>query len=79
VAPNDTGAARLGLVVGKRQARRACDRNRVKRIAREVFRQWPGRSLPMDVVVRLAAPVSAAAWPALAGEISRLLQRRERP
>lgn len=79
MAPNDTGAARLGLVVGKRQAKRACDRNRVKRITREVFRHWPGRNLPMDVVVRLAAPVSAATWPALAGEISRLLARLGRP
>lgn len=30
---------RLGLAVSKKQLRRAVDRNRVKRIAREAFRQ----------------------------------------
>lgn len=31
--------SRLGLAISKRAARRACDRNRIKRAAREVFRQ----------------------------------------
>ena len=35
---NATGPARLGLVVGKRHARRAVDRNRLRRIVREHFR-----------------------------------------
>ncbi len=36
-----TGPARLGLVVGKRHARQAVDRNRIRRHARESFRQFP--------------------------------------
>jgi ribonuclease P protein component len=52
-APNDEETARLGLIVGKRQLKRAVDRNRVKRLLRETFRinrsQLPG----FDVVVQL--------------------------
>lgn len=36
--PNDVGHARLGLVVSKKNIRRAVARNRVKRLARETFR-----------------------------------------
>ncbi len=48
--PNTVGEARLGLQVGRRAARKAVQRNRWKRWAREVFRrhrcQWPA----VDVV-----------------------------
>jgi len=43
--------ARLGLVVPKRVAPRALDRNRVKRVARESFRHWRGTLPPLDVVL----------------------------
>jgi len=33
------GKARLGLAIAKKRARRAVDRNRIKRVARESFRQ----------------------------------------
>ena len=49
--------ARLGLVVGKRHARRAVDRNRIRRILREHFRRTGLREV--DVVV-LARPGAAA-------------------
>ncbi len=55
---------RLGLVVPKRFARRALDRNLVKRIAREALRAaLPAldtavpAALRMDVVIRLKAPL----------------------
>ena len=35
---NEEDGARLGLIVGKRQLKRAVDRNRVKRVLRETFR-----------------------------------------
>jgi len=35
---NDLGFARLGLVVAKKHAKRAVDRNEIKRIVRESFR-----------------------------------------
>jgi len=47
----DASEARLGLVVPKRIAPRALDRNRVKRIARETFRHWRGTLPPLDLVL----------------------------
>ncbi|MGE5153857.1 MAG: ribonuclease P protein component [Bdellovibrio bacteriovorus] len=42
---------RLGLAISKRCARRAVDRNRIKRIARESFRHRLRSLPPVDVVV----------------------------
>jgi ribonuclease P protein component len=47
----DNPEARLGLVVPKRIAPRALDRNRVKRVARESFRHWRGTLPPLDLVL----------------------------
>ena len=38
---NMNGNPRLGLVVAKKNIRKACSRNRIKRIIRESFRQLP--------------------------------------
>ena len=51
--PNGLEQARVGIVTSKRIAPRAVDRNRVKRIVREVFRVWRARLGGIDVVVRL--------------------------
>jgi len=47
--------ARLGLIVGKRQLKRAVDRNRVKRAVRESFRRSRESLPPIDVVVQLTS------------------------
>ncbi len=47
---NEAGIARLGMAVAKKRAKRAVDRNRLKRIIRESFRCQQG--LPgVDIVV----------------------------
>ena len=49
---------RLGLVIAKRQIRRAHERNRVKRLVREAFRQLPQRekaALDIVIIARAAA------------------------
>lgn len=42
---------RLGLTIAKRSAKKAVDRNRVKRLARESFRHQQDQLGPIDVVV----------------------------
>jgi ribonuclease P protein component len=49
----DAGEARLGLIVGKRQLKRAIDRNRVKRIVRESFRAVRTDLPSVDIVFQL--------------------------
>ncbi|SDS66183.1 ribonuclease P protein component [Halopseudomonas sabulinigri] len=48
---NDLAHARLGLVIAKKNVRRAVDRNKVKRIARESFRQHRAELGNLDIVV----------------------------
>jgi len=44
---------RLGIVVGKKNLPRAVDRNWLKRIVRETFRQQRSELKPSDILVRL--------------------------
>lgn len=55
----DVPAARLGLAVSKRAARRAVDRSRIKRVVRESFRT--AGDLPGCDVVVIARPAAAGA------------------
>ncbi len=57
---NVHGEARLGLAISKRAARRAVDRNRIKRVVRESFRHRRPELPPLDIVV-MARPAAATA------------------
>lgn len=57
--PSGRPVARLGLTVSRRTAKRAVDRNRIKRLARESFRQQAALA-HWDFVV-LARPGSGSA------------------
>ena len=48
---NELAHARLGLVIAKKNVRRAVDRNKVKRVARESFRQHRAELGNLDIVV----------------------------
>ena len=48
---NDGPAHRLGLVIAKKNVRLAVERNRIKRVAREFFRNLPVSDRTMDVVL----------------------------
>ncbi|QFY89306.1 ribonuclease P protein component [Magnetovirga frankeli] len=50
-AISDQERARLGLAIAKKNLRRAVDRNRVKRLTRESFRQSWGDLPALDIVV----------------------------
>jgi ribonuclease P protein component len=68
---------RLGLVVPKRQARRAVTRNLVKRQVREMMRQHLDQLPPGDWVVRLRAPVDAREFASGASTALKLTLRGE--
>jgi ribonuclease P protein component len=51
--PNSLDYVRLGIVVGKKIARRAVSRNYIKRVIREVFRLNCQSSRSLDIVVRV--------------------------
>ena len=79
--PNDVGMARLGLAISRKAAKRAVDRNRLKRIAREVFRH---KTLPAwDYVVtarpQAASAPSAALHESLDGLFDKLVRRGAPP
>lgn len=52
--------ARLGLAISKKQVRHAVQRNRLKRLAREAFRQQRAQLHGYDLVV-MARPAAAKA------------------
>lgn len=48
---NETGIARLGLAISKKNCRQATGRNRIKRVVRESFRQHQAELAGLDLVV----------------------------
>ncbi len=57
---NDLSHARLGLAISKKNARRAVDRNRIKRLVRESFRLTLSEMPAIDLVV-MAKPATRSA------------------
>ncbi len=55
---NDQEYPRLGLAISRKAASSAVQRNRIKRVIRESFRQNPGDLPAVDVVV-MARPLAA--------------------
>ncbi|EKE83362.1 RNase P protein component [Idiomarina xiamenensis 10-D-4] len=50
-SPNQQGQARIGVVIGKKRAKRAVDRNRIKRQIRESFRLKQYKIPAFDIVI----------------------------
>jgi len=57
---NGSKPCRLGLAIAKKRAKRAVDRNRIKRIARESFRQNRDLLVGFDTVVMNKDPAARA-------------------
>lgn len=70
--PNGLLAARIGIVVGRRAAPRAVDRNRIKRMVRETFRQVRPLLGGVDVVVQLRRCLPRGSEAAARTELARL-------
>ena len=80
VRPNGLAHARIGIIAAKRIAPRAVDRNRAKRLVREMFRATRHRLSGIDVVVQLRrwSPNGAVAARADLARLLEELAARER-
>jgi ribonuclease P protein component len=73
---NDQSTARLGLAISRRAAPRAVDRSRLRRQARETFRQLELASL--DFVVMARSDATRAPKDALRASLERHFERLSR-
>lgn len=73
--PNQLGHARLGIVVGKKTARRAVQRNYMKRVLRELFRQEQPRLGGVDILVRPLRAYTRLDYAMIRDEFLQLLER----
>lgn len=71
--PGGLPQARLGLVMSRKAARRAVDRNRAKRLAREVFRESRQYLPPADIVLRLRNDLRSRGNENIRAELNHLL------
>lgn len=74
VSRNGLPQARIGIIASRRVAPRAVDRNRMKRLVREVFRTMAERPAGLDIVVELRRCAPVASGSAARAELSRLLE-----
>lgn len=70
--------ARIGLVIGKKQLKRAVDRNRARRVIREQFRCRRQQLPACDLVVRLAVKQVRLDAKLLAADLASVFARLER-
>ena len=71
----EAGPARLGILVSRRHAAKATDRNGIKRCIREAFRLEHARLGPLDVLVR--PPYGVRATAAMLRRVRELLGKLE--
>ncbi|MFN2381912.1 MAG: ribonuclease P protein component [Guyparkeria sp.] len=75
---NPGGEPRLGLAVSRKRVRRAHERNRVKRVAREHFRLARADLPGMDVVVLAKSGVEGLSMPDLHRQMRQALNKASR-
>ena len=73
VLANALSCSRIGVVVSKKNAPRAVDRNRIKRLVREAFRQDAERFAGNDLVVLARRCPPRDGWSAARGELGAIL------
>ncbi len=72
---NELGHARLGLAISKRVSKRAVERNHIKRLVRESFRQVRHRLPPVDLMVMAREQAANVPGPQLLAEIDSLWKK----
>jgi ribonuclease P protein component len=78
VVPGRSEASRLGIALTRRLVPAALERNRVKRIAREVFRRHPLKAAGLDCVIALRERFDATQAQALRDELAQLFDQAAR-
>ena len=78
VVPASSQASRLGVALTRRLVPDSADRNRVKRLAREIFRRHAVKHRGIDCVVALRERFDAAQWLALRDELAGLFDQAAR-
>lgn len=72
---NTAGTARLGLAISKRCSKRAVDRNRIKRLAREAFRRARPDLPQVDILVMARDTALKESGATLLAELDGLFRR----
>ena len=72
--PNQLDYARLGIIAGKQHLRRAVDRNRVRRVIRESFRQTKAALSGLDLIVLIRSSCSKVETKTIRNDIDHLWQ-----
>jgi ribonuclease P protein component len=73
--PNDRNTARIGLIISRRTARKAVERNRIKRQIRESFRHCQSRLDRLDIVVIGRSGIASQSNRVLALSLERIWRR----
>ena len=71
---NALAGARLGLIASRKAAKRAVDRNRAKRLAREAFRAVRERLPSVDLVLQLKNDLRSTGNANIRKELNRLIR-----
>lgn len=73
--PNTLEHARVGLIVGKKTARRSVDRNYMKRVLRELFRHEQSALGGVDILVRPQKPYTHENFVQIKAEFLQLINK----
>ena len=71
----ESGSARLGIIIGRRQVPGSVERSRLRRIVREAFRVYRDQLGSIDLVVRYRPEPGRQANAVLRQELDKLLER----
>jgi ribonuclease P protein component len=73
--PNEANVARLGLIVSKKTAKLAVQRNYMRRVLRELFRLYQHNLLAIDLVIQVQIAFEKPEFVEIKKEFEHLMQK----